>query len=83
MTENERIALGIAAEAKSLGAVEISETAWRMANAILANGEQPPAPAEADVIQGGPEPQDGGTTSVQGGVTIGDQGQTIREQVVG
>lgn len=83
MTQDEQLARGIAAEAKSLGVVEISETAWRMANAILANGEEPPTPVVEVFERGGPEPMDAGAMPERGGVTIGDGWSTIRERMNG
>jgi len=48
--------------------------------AILA--EAPPAPVEPEVIdRGGPEPMAGDATFESGGVRVGDEWTTIREQV--
>jgi hypothetical protein len=81
MTQDEKVARRIAAEAKTLGVIEISETVWRMANAVLANGEEPLAPIEEVFERGGPEPMDAGATPERGGVTIGDEWTTIRERM--
>jgi len=55
----------------------------QLVRAIMAEPVAAPPPPSDVLDRGGAELQEGSTTSVQGGVTIGDQGQTIREQVVG
>jgi len=76
------VAQAVALLLRDLG-TELDDALVQQVRALMAEPVVAPPPSSDVLDRGGAEPQDGGTTSVQGGVRVGDEWQTIREQVLG